>query len=89
MNSKELDAQNIIKIDEWVDIDSERWREVDDNPSFTKKIIRLGFEEPPFLFMDSLGRLWGKSKETERYFPFHLEYRKKLIGFRISKKASN
>lgn len=89
MNPKELDAQNIIKIDEWVDIDSERWREVDDNPSFTKKIIRLGFEEPPFLFADTLGRLWGKSKETERYFPFHLEYGKKLIGFRISKKAAN
>lgn len=89
MNAKELDAQNIIKIDEWVDIDSERWREVDDDPSLTKRIIRLGFEKPPFLFLDSLGRLWGKSKETERYFPFHLEYGKKLIGFRIAKKAAN
>lgn len=98
MTPKELDDQNTIKIDEWVDIDSERWREVDDNPSFTKRIIRIGFEggrilrgidEPPFLIADSLGRLWIKNRRTGSYSPFHLEYGRKLLGFRISAKAVN
>jgi hypothetical protein len=89
MTPKELDAQNLIKIDEWVDIDSERWREVDGDPSLTKKIIRLGLEEPPFFIVDSLGRLWGKGTEPGRLYPFHTEYGKKLVGFRISKRAAN
>lgn len=50
-----LNSQSQIAIDEWLDIDSELCREIDDNYEFTKKILRLGFEDPPFLFTDSLG----------------------------------
>ena len=83
LSPQQLDSQSKINIHSWVDIDSERHKEIDDNLSFTKKIIRLDF-----LMIDSLGRLWGKNDDGQHY-PFHLEYGKKLIGLRISKRASN
>lgn len=85
---KELDAQSKIKLDGWVDLDSERWREVDDDPGLTKKFIRLGFKEPAFFFTDSDGRIWGKG-EDGLYYPYHLEYGKKKYGIRINAKAAN
>jgi hypothetical protein len=84
---KELDNQCKVFLDDWVDLDSERWKETDDNPAFTKKIIRLLLDDG--LFADSLGRIWGKSKDGESYYPFHYEYGKKKYGIRISKKAAN
>jgi hypothetical protein len=83
LKPSELDKQSPVSLDGWVDIDSERFKEVDDNPSFTKKIIRLGIVNP-----DSLGRLWGKNKD-DVYYPLHLEYGKKKYGIRIAKKAAN
>lgn len=80
----ELDNQCEITLDGWVDLDSARHKEVDDNIAFTKKIIKLGLVEP-----DSLGRLWGKSNQSDRYYPLHLEYGKKKYGIRIAKKAAN
>jgi hypothetical protein len=84
----ELDAQSSIQLDGWVDLDSERWREVDDDPGLTKKFIRLGFQEPAFFFTDSFGRIWGKG-ENGKYYPYHLSYGKKKYGIRIAKKAAN
>lgn len=84
----ELDAQSPIQVDGWVDLDSERWREVDDDPGLTKKFIRIGFAEPAFFFTDSLGRIWGKG-ENGIYYPYHLDYGKKKYGIRIAKKAAN
>ncbi len=90
MTPNELDKQSPIIIDKWVDIDSSECKDLDDNPSFTKKIICLGFQEPAFLFTDSKGRVWGKPKhDGEQYFPLHMEIGKKKIGYRISKKAAN
>ncbi len=90
MSPKELEAQSPVKIERWVDIDSEEWRELDDTPAFTKKCLKVGFEEPAFMFTDSLGRVWCKpSEEGKPYFPFHFEYGSTLIGYRISKKAAN
>lgn len=90
MTPKELDEQSPVIIDKWVDVDSEECRDKDDNRDFTKKILRMGFEDPAFLFVDSLGRIWGKPTDpgTPAY-PFHFEYGKKLIGYRISKRAVN
>lgn len=85
---KELDAQAVIKVDAWVDLDSERWREIDDDPSLTKKWLRLLMKEPAYLFTDSDGRVWGKG-ENGVYYPYHTEHGKKLYGVRISKKAAN
>jgi len=90
MNTKELDLQSDVVIVKWVDVDSEECKLIDDNIDFTKKIIRLGFQGPdPFLFTDSMGRVWGKQNENGKYFPLHFEYGKQLIGYRISKNASN
>ena len=90
MKPKELEAQSPVKIVRWVDIDSDDWRELDDTPAFTKKCLKFGFEEPAFMFCDSLGRVWCKPQEEGKPFvPFHFEYGSTLIGYRISKKAAN
>jgi hypothetical protein len=84
----QLDAQSKIKIDKWVDIFSDECKNMDDNYEFTRKCLKLGMQEPAFLATDFHGRLWGKG--TDGYFyPYHFEYGKKLIGYKISKKAAN
>ena len=88
LTPQELDAQSPIKIDRWLDVDSQEWRDMDDDPGLTKKFLRLGFQEPPFFFTDALGRVWGKG-EDGRFYPFHFNIGKKLYGYRISKKAVN
>ncbi len=85
---QELDAQCPVTIERWIEIDSEEWKEMDDTPSFTKKCLRLGFEEPAFLFTDTLGRVWGKG-ENGKYYPFHFNKGKRLFGYRLSKRAAN
>jgi len=88
MSPVELDRQSSVKIDRWIEIDSEEWRNMDDNPDFTKKILKLGMKEPAFIFSDSRGRLWGKGKDGS-FYPFHFEYGSLRIGYRISRMAAN
>lgn len=84
-----LDAQCQIQLDGWVDLDSERWREVDNDPNITKKFLKtLMNENPPYLFTDALGRVWGKGSNGV-FYPFHIEYGKKKYGIRIPKRAAN
>lgn len=85
---KELDAQSKIRIDRWIEVDSEEWRELDDDPAFTKKCIRLGFMEPAHFFVDTLGRIWGKG-EDGLYYPFYFTSFGKNIGYRMSTRAAN
>lgn len=85
---KELDSQSKIHVDKWVDIDSAEWWEIDDNPSFTKKIVKLGFQEPAYLALDKLGRIWGRG-EDNRFYPYHMNKGSTIIGYRISKRAAN
>lgn len=85
---QELDAQSPIKITRWVDIDSEEFYDLDDDPGLTKKFLRIGFREPAFFFCDTLGRIWGKG-ENGIYYPYHFNRGKTLYGYRISKKAAN
>lgn len=85
---KDLDSQCRIRIDRWIDIDSEEWHELDDNPGFTKKCLKLGFQEPAFLFSDLLGRIWGKGVDGY-YYPFYFESYGQNIGYRLSKRAAN
>ena len=84
----ELDAQSKIKIDRWIDIDSEEWRDLDDDPGLTKKFLKIGFKEPAFFFTDTHGRVWGKG-ENGFYYPYHFNRGKTLIGYRIPTKAAN
>lgn len=83
-----LDSQSKVAISRWVDVDSEECRDIDDDYAFTKKILKNGFADPPFLFTDRLGRIWGKGNAGE-FWPLHFEYGSKLIGYRLSKKAAN
>lgn len=86
---KELDSQSKILIDEWLDVDSQRCKDIDDDYALTKKMIRmLHDKEPQYLSTDQNGRLWGRG-EDGYYYPFHFEHNKKLIGLRLSKKAAN
>jgi hypothetical protein len=85
----QLDLQSKIKIDKWLDVDSDEVRSMDDNHSLTKLILRRLYEEQPaYLFTDTLGRLWGKGEDSI-YYPFHFNYGNKLIGYRLIKKAAN
>lgn len=89
MKPIDLDQQSPIKIDRWIDIGSEEWKELDDNPAFTKKVLRFGLEDG-WLFTDSLGRVWGKPQEPNKpHFPFHFNVGKKLYGYRLPQKAAN
>lgn len=84
---KELDELSPVKIERWIDIDSEDFREMDDNPGLTKKLMKIGFETGT-MFTDSLGRIWGKGHDGKIY-PFHFNKGKRLFGYRISKRAAN
>ena len=90
MNPIDLDKQSPIKIDRWIDVDSEEWREKDDTPAFTKKCLRYGLEENGFFILDSLGRVWAKPNGTSPfYIPFHFNLRGKTYGYRLTTKAAN
>ena len=89
LSAKELDEQCQINLESWIELDSQRWRDLDDDPSFTKRVLKVALEEPAFLYFDIQGRLWGKGNEGN-YFPFHIETSNgKKYGIRVSKKAAN
>lgn len=88
LTSKELDEQNIININYWIDIDSQEAKVNDEDRALTKKMIRIG-QEDGWMITDNLGRLWGYDKNKNQYFPFHFEIGNKLIGYCIKKSAAN
>lgn len=86
MNPQELDDQNKILIEKWLDIDSEELRYKDQDRKFTRYCLKAGLKDG-FLIVDSLGRVWLKS--TDKYFPYHINVGKKNFGIRVAKKAAN
>jgi hypothetical protein len=85
---QELDRQARIKVDRWVDLYSDEVKMMDDDYQFTMQCVKLGFQEPAYLAVDFHGRIWGFGVDNI-YHPFHFEYKNKLIGYKISKKAAN
>jgi hypothetical protein len=86
---KELDKQSAIYLDGWVDLDSERWRQVDEDPALTKKWIAMLTKGPDaYLKLDSDGRIWGKARDGH-WYPYHIECLNRKYGIRIPKKAAN
>jgi hypothetical protein len=85
---KELDAQSHVVILKWVELDSDEWSSLDEDPALTKRLVRLGMQEPAYLFCDFSGRVWGRG-ENGTFYPLHFENGKNLIGIRISKMAVN
>ncbi len=88
MTPAELDKQSPVKIDRWVDIDSEEAKTLDEDRALTKKMVRIGFEDK-WMITDNLGRIWGFNAEKNLFFPFHFENGKELIGYRMAKVAAN
>lgn len=96
MTPQQLDAQSPVKVNRWIDIDSEESKQIDDNRQFTKHVLNMGLESlpdsPAFLYTDTDGRIWGfnpKNPEAPHY-PFHLETeRGELVGLRMARKAAN
>lgn len=87
MKAKDLDAQSVIYISKWVDVDSQECKMLDDNRPFTKKCIMV-LSETGNMITDELGRIWGKGTDGS-YYPLHLEVGTKLYGLKMPKKAAN
>jgi hypothetical protein len=85
LSTEELDKQSPVRIDLWLDIESEECKDKDPDIVLTKKWMKIGFEDK-FLFTDSLGRVWGRGNEG-RFYPYHFNIGKRLYGIRIAKKA--
>lgn len=89
MTPAELDAQSKIKVDRWIEVHSQECKDIDDGLHwFTIKCMNIGFEDG-FMFVDTLGRIWGRNRETSECYPFHTEHGKELVGYRLAKKAAN
>ena len=88
MTPADFDKQSPVKIDRWIDIDSEEAKAKDPDRAFAKKLLRIGFEDG-WLQTDSDGRVWGFDPKRNIYYPTHFEDGKKLLGYRIAKKAAN
>ena len=86
LSPKELDQQCRIKISRWVDIFSQECREMDNDHQLTIKWFKL--LQGDTLLTDRDGRVWGKGKDNY-WYPFHFEYGKSLIGYRVSARAAN
>lgn len=87
LSPKELDAQSIVRIDEWVVLDSPKHKETDDYYAFSKSMLDK-CSGNGFLRADLLGRLWVHGVNQEMY-PYHYEYGNKLYGLRIATAAAN
>lgn len=87
LSPKELDAQSIISIDEWVVLDSPKHKETDDYYAISKSLLETSSGNG-FLQADSLGRLWVRGVNQEMY-PYHYEYGNKNLGLRIATIAAN
>lgn len=88
LTPKELDAQSPVVINRWIDIDSEESKAKDEDRQLTKKMQMIGFEDG-WMSTDSFGRIWGYDEVRDIYYPFHFEFNKELIGYRIATKAAN
>ena len=87
MTPQELDAQSPITVMRWVDVHSEECKDMDDTWDFTVRCLTYGFDDG-YMFTDSLGRIWCKGTDGFKH-PFHFEYGKQLIGYRLPKTAAN
>jgi hypothetical protein len=81
----ELDKQSPVKIDKWLDLNSEECKQKDPDPLLTKKWLKIG-AEAGFLFVDSLGRIWGRGKDNI-FYPYHFDIGNKNYGFRLANMA--
>lgn len=85
---KSLDAQSVIRIDEWVVLDSPKHKDTDGEYNASKNMLEVGSENG-FLQIDSLGRIWVQAEKEDQFYPYHYEHGSKLYGLRIATAAAN
>lgn len=87
MPPSQLETQSQIKIDEWLEIDSDKWKRLDDTPAFTKKVISYGLEDG-WMVINNQGQLYCKWNDKPSV-PFHFTLGSKTYGYKMSKRAAN
>lgn len=88
LTSSALLAQTHVRIDRWVDINSEECADLDPDMELTHRILKIGVEAG-VMGVDGQGRIWGRGPNAEKYYPLHFEWGKKLIGYRFASTADN
>lgn len=88
MTPAELDQQSPVKIDHWIDWNSEESKTLDNARAATKQMIRAGFLKGMMIF-DTNGRIWGLNDLDNKFYPLHFKNGDRLIGYRMSEKAAN
>lgn len=84
---QQLDAQSPVHIDEWVQVGSPLFKKLIGDQFSFDYFTKVGFRDPPFLFLDELGRVWGKSED--KWFPFHDRVHGKNYGYRYANTEQN
>ena len=93
----QLDKQSPVKIDRYIDVNSAESKLLDEYRTYTgdgcdllnvKKLLLWALDSG-MLFLDSSGRIWGNKQNSDEKYPLHFESGDKLIGYRVSKKATN
>ncbi len=85
---KDLDAQSVVVIDEWVIVDSPKHKESDEYYAASKGMLQTG-SDAGFIMIDSNGRLWVMAENENQFYPYHYERGNKLYGLRIATQAAN
>lgn len=88
MTPTELDSQSPVKVDRWIDFNSEESKTLDTARVVTKQAIRIGFSRGIMMF-DTFGRVWGLNDEDKKFYPLHFKKGDQVIGYRMSERAAN
>ena len=86
LSPKQLDTQCHLHMEEWLDIDSPKAKEMDTYYFVTKKWLAIGVEAG-MMFLDAQGRVWGNGGAG--WFPYHFEANGKLYGYKVCTRAAN
>jgi hypothetical protein len=87
LTPQQLDKQNSVLIDSWIDINCARAQEWDNDHDLSIKWMKMA-AEAQMLRIDTQGRLWGESGDG-KWFPYHFEHGNKLVGYKLSSLAAN
>jgi hypothetical protein len=87
LTAHQLDLQCPLVMSDWIDIYSERAKELDDDHQLTLKWLKIGVDAG-FMFVDNQGRIFGRS-EGNKWYPYHFEAYGKKYGYKVSSLAAN
>lgn len=89
MKPVDLDRQSPVKIDRWLDVDSEEFKRIDPDTWVTKQLLRRGLACDA-LMTDSDGRVWSNPIDpNDKRFPLNFTEGGITYGYRIPERAHN